>query len=265
MNKYKCDTKQLSSIIRNTAIEELLPRFAQVKESQKADGSLLTEADIAVQKKLHFELQNLDPEILFLSEEMTESEQRHILEKSNHAVWVLDPLDGTTNFAAGIPYYAISLALIRNGETVLGLVYDPERDECFAAEKDLSVTLNGEKLHLNNSKILLNDAVACIDLKRLPEAMAIKLVVEHPFRSQRSFGGVALDWCWLAAGRFDIYLHGKQNIWDYAAGLLIFHESGGLSCSDDGTPVFVNELNPRVGIGAANTDLFKQWTQYLGI
>jgi len=262
--------QDIVSIVRNIAKEELLLRFSKIKSSIKDDGSLITEADLAVQKRISEDLKHLDEDILFLGEEMPMEMQHDILQQRDKAIWILDPLDGTTNFAAGIPYYAVSLALIENGQVVLGVVYDPERDESFIAEKNAGAflqiaDLKYERLNQNSDDIKLADAVACIDLKRLPEKLAMKIVSNHPFRSQRSFGGVALDWCWLAAGRFDVYLHGKQNIWDYAAGNLIFSEAGGNSCTFEGGAVFINELTPRVGIGALNSALFDEWTDWLGV
>lgn len=265
MSERNWNTSELVSIIRIVAIEELLPRFSKVKHSKKVDGSILTEADLAVQKKIEQKLKQLDSSILFLSEEMTVDEQENILQQSDKAVWILDPLDGTTNFAAGIPYYAISLALIDQGKPVIGIVYDPERDECFVAEKGIGASLNGKRIEKNKENILLKNAVAFIDLKRLPENLAIKIVTQHPFRSQRSFGGVALDWCWLAAGRFDVYLHGKQNIWDYAAGHLIYSETGGKSSTLAGEPVFLQSLQPRSGVAALNEDLFTEWASWLEV
>lgn len=265
MNNRSWNKQELISIIRNIACEELLPRFAKVKQSKKNDGSILTEADLAVQTHIEEKLKQLDSTILFISEEMTEQEQENILQQREQAVWVLDPLDGTTNFAAGIPYYAISLALIEQGQPVLGIVFDPERDECFIAEKGQGAKLNGNRVEMNNENIPLKDAVACVDLKRLPENLAIKIVTQHPFRSQRSYGGVALDWCWLALGRFDVYLHGKQNIWDYAAGQLIFSEAGGASCTLNGEEVFLHNLTPRSGVAAVNKELFTEWTKWLEI
>ena len=268
MKKCNWDIDDLVEIVTAVAKEELLPRFSKISVKKKMDGSLLTEADVAVQNKIRHRLEKLDSNILFLSEEMSEAEQEKQLRQYDKAVWILDPLDGTTNFAAGIPYYAISLALLEKAETILGIVYDPERDECFIAEKGKGARLlrkNEAPLRLGteNTSIALNDAVACIDLKRLPQLLAINLVTRHPFRSQRSFGGVALDWCWLAAGRFDVYLHGKQNIWDYAAGLLIYTESGGFSSDLDGAPVFINQLVPRSGVGAVSPGLFKEWIDWL--
>ncbi|MDH5602199.1 MAG: inositol monophosphatase [Gammaproteobacteria bacterium] len=265
MSNRSWDTEKLVSIIRRVAKDELLPRFTKVKHSKKLDGSILTEADLAVQTAIEKKLKQLDASILFLSEEMTLEEQENILQQPDKAAWILDPLDGTTNFAAGIPYYAVSLALIEQGQPALGIVYDPERDECFVAEKDKGATLNGNPVMKSDETVLLKNAVACVDLKRLPEELAIKIVTQHPFRSQRSYGGVALDWCWMAMGRFDVYLHGKQNIWDYAAGQLIYSESGGLSCTLSGEPVFIQNLQARSGVAAASQDLFTEWTNWLGI
>lgn len=155
MNNRNWNNQELISIVRNVACEELLPRFAKVKHSKKIDGSILTEADLAVQNHIEEKLKQLDSTILFLSEEMTEQEQENILQQSEQAIWVLDPLDGTTNFAAGIPYYAISLALIEQGKPVLGIVFDPERDECFIAEKGQGAKLNGNSIEMNNENIPL--------------------------------------------------------------------------------------------------------------
>jgi len=270
VNKRNWNINDLVFLIHQSAKKELLPRFFKVKESKKDDNSILTEADLVMQETIQSKLKELDENILFLGEEMSQQEQGKVLRQTKQATWVLDPLDGTTNFAAGIPYYATSLALIENGEVVLGLVYDPERDECFFAEKGKGAKYQvGDrppvKITNNTNSMQLNDAIACIDLKRLPAELAIKIVTQHPFRSQRSFGGVALDWCWLAAGRFDVYLHGKQNIWDYAAGHFILTESGGYSCTLEGESVFVNDLIPRVGVGALNQDLFNEWTDWLEI
>lgn len=268
MKNRSWNINDLVSIICDVAKNELTPRFAKVNHKEKADGSLLTEADIIVQNKIKHHLGQLDANILFLSEEMSIKEQQVLIQQSDSAIWILDPLDGTTNFSTGIPYYAISLALIKNGQIELGVVYDPERDECFFAEKGQGAKLQTGKqnpisINTSNKVAKLSDAVACIDLKRLPEALAIKIVIQHPFRSQRSFGGVALDWCWLATGRFDVYLHGKQNIWDYAAGQLIFTESGGLSSTLNGEPIFINQLEPRTGIGAGSESLFAEWANWL--
>ncbi len=250
--------------IQNAAREELLPRFARVKRGIKADGSFITEADLAVQGRLEDYLRQHWPDVAFLGEEM-EAEAQKALMTSGQPYWCLDPLDGTSNFAAGIPYYAVSLALISEGRSQLGIVYDPSRDECFSAQAGQGAMINDEALNTVATGLALSQTTALIDFKRLPSELAARLVTERPYASQRSFGGVALDWCWLAAGRCHIYLHGRQNLWDYAAGLLVFSEAGGQSINLDGSPLFVNDLVPRAAVGAGDPALFQPWREWLKI
>lgn len=251
-------------IVINAAREELLPRFARVERQHKADGSILTEADIATQQRIAQQLQERWPETAFVGEEMSAQQQRQLL-SSGKPVWCLDPLDGTSNFAAGIPYFAVSLALLEAGQVSLGLVYDPLRDECFAATQSGTATLNGNPLSSQACDLQLAQTIAMIDFKRLTPALATRLVSDIPYASQRSFGAVALDWCWLAAGRGHIYLHGRQNLWDYAAGQFIFTRAGGQSCTLDGEPVFCKAIQARSAVAAADPGLFKAWTDWLGI
>ncbi len=127
------DLQTLTQKIRDIAREEILPRFEHVGFSVKQDGSLLTEADLATNRRIREFLYAYWPEIAFLSEEMELAEQQALLQAGG-SLWCLDPLDGTSNFAAGIPLFAVSLALFQNGEVVLGLTYDPVRDEMFSAQ-----------------------------------------------------------------------------------------------------------------------------------
>ena len=256
--------KELQEIIVPAGTEELLPRFAHVERAHKADGSILTEADLAVQARVSGELQKRWPETVFLGEEMSADEQQAML-SSGQPVWCLDPLDGTRNFAAGIPYYCISLALIQDGAVSLGLVYDPVRNELFSASRAQGAALNDETLSLTPSGLELKQTTALIDFKRLDAALATRLATEIPYASQRSFGSVALDWCWLATGRRHVYLHGRSNLWDYAAGEFIFEKAGGFACTLDGEPVFTRSLTPRSSVGAVDERLFRAWTGWLGI
>lgn len=252
----------LKDIVITAAKEELITRFTVVGSQKKADGSLLTEADLAMQSRLQKELQCKWPDIDVLSEEMTAAEQALALSTEN-AVWCLDPLDGTSNYAAGIPYFAVSLSLIHHGEVVLGLVYDPVRDECFTAQENGAVLLNEKSLQLNSGVRKLEDSVAIIDFKRLTEKLSVRLMKEQPFASQRNFGASALDWCWMAANRGHIYCHGKQSIWDYSAGHFIFKKAGGHACTLDGEDIFVNELVGRSVLAAENQTLLVVWKNWI--
>ena len=254
----------LGKIVSSAAREELLPRFARVKRGRKADGSVVTEADLVVQQRIAGELQAHWPGILFLGEEMSAAEQDSLLQDGK-PLWCLDPLDGTSNFAAGIPFFSVSLALLEQGRVTAGIVYDPVRDECFTALRGQGARLDDERLGAVPAGLSLQQATGMIDFKRLPRELAIRLVTEIPYASQRSFGSVALDWCWIATGRCHLYLHGRQNLWDYAAGQLILQEAGGHSTTLAGEPVFVNALLPRSAVAALDTGLFAEWTRWLGI
>lgn len=258
------DLDALQEILVAAGREELLPRFAKVERLHKADGSALTEADLAVQERIAGRLLECWPGTVFLGEEMDATEQQAML-ATGAPVWCLDPLDGTSNFAAGIPYFCISLALLVDGAVSLGLVYDPVRDECFAANSDQGALFNNQPLAAAESGLELKQATALIDFKRLDKTLATRLVTEIPYASQRSFGSVALDWCWLAAGRCHIYLHGRSNIWDYAAGDFIFRKAGGYSSTLDGEDIFTHTLTPRSSVGAVDKALFTAWMQWLGV
>jgi myo-inositol-1(or 4)-monophosphatase len=259
------DLEQLSKIIINAAQEQLLPRFAAVEGQLKTDGSLLTEADLATQNQIGRALATRWPKFAFLSEEMEKETQTHLLTNTDQGVWCLDPLDGTRNFAAGIPCFSISLALILKQEVVLGIVYDPLRNECFSAQKGQGAWLNGKALGQHRLNSPLQSGIGLVDLKRLPPALAARLATEPPYSSQRSLGSVALDWCWIAAGRSHVYLHGRQKLWDYAAGSLILSEAGGYALTLAGESVFQPTLQPRSVAAALEKRFFNEWITWLGI
>jgi myo-inositol-1(or 4)-monophosphatase len=257
------ELSRLCELVRLAAKEELLPRFRQVSRSFKEDGSLLTEADLAMQHRLEMELKTLWPEYVFLGEEMTSSEQQQLLNNNQNGLWLVDPLDGTSNFSQGIPIFSVSVALIKNNNLQLGVVYDPVRDECFSAKQGEGAFLNDKSLSLESEKDTNTALTGLVDFKRLATMLAQKLVSEPPYKSQRSFGSVALDWCWIAAGRGQVYVHGKQNLWDYAAGYLILQEAGGYSSTLEGEPVFNGGLLPRSAVAAVSKPLFDDWLTFL--
>lgn len=250
---------KLTEIIKTAAVRELLPRFARNTQQLKEDGSIVTVADLAMQQALQSVLSSRWPHIAFLGEEMTAEQQQTILQNSQHGVWIVDPLDGTSNFSQGIPCFAVSVALIQNGEIELGVVYDPVHDECFTARRGQGATLNGVRLRLQHLREIDRITIALVDFKRLSFELARKLATQPPYKSQRSFGSVALDWCWIAAGRGDVSVHGKQKLWDYAAGYVILSEAGGFAATIEGEPVFNGSLTPRSAALAINQPLFNQW------
>ena len=252
---------RVAALVREVARAEVTPRYLKVAHSRKADGSLFTVADAAAQNALVTAL----PDIIacpVLGEEMPEAEQQAAWNAGKKGLWCIDPIDGTSNFVAGIPYFAISVAYLEHGRRMLGVVYDPVAGECFYAERGKGAFLDGVPLPVRTPVAQLRRAMAGIEPKRLPKSLIARLVAEHPYASLRNLGASALDWCYVAAGRFDVYVHGKQKLWDYAAGALILEEAGGmLSCLegafDDG-PVWERSV-----IASASPELFKLWQDWL--
>lgn len=262
------ELESLCRVLRDAAQSEIMPRFRNVASHSKPDGSLVTAADLGAQRHIIDELGRLFPGAPVLGEEMTAEEQQRLLGDADTGVWCLDPLDGTSNYACGFPYFGVSLALLKGGEPVLGAIYDPVREECFSAELGVGAWLDGEPLHLASERTELGECLALVDLKRLPESDLTRLGGEAPYRSQRNLGSVALDWCWLAAGRGQLYLHGGQKLWDYSAGHLIATEAGVqarlFARGGFEAPPGLS-LEPRMAVAAANERLFERWIAWLEI
>jgi myo-inositol-1(or 4)-monophosphatase len=242
-----------------------LPLFAVVTRHIKHDGSVVTEADLAMQHRLKADLARHWPEYDFLGEEMPGHEHEQLTTATGKGLWCVDPLDGTSNYAAGIPFFAVSLALAIDGRPELGMVYDPVRDECFMARRGAGAWLNDVKLGVQEPPLpdVLRRCIACVDFKRLAAPVAALLGAHPPYGSQRNFGASSLEWCWLADGRFHLYLHGGQKLWDYAAGSLILAEAGGLATTTQGEPVFCYGLAPRSVVAAATPVLFSAWKSWI--
>lgn len=258
------DLKELRTLVRECAQQELMPRFADVSRHVKTDGSVVTDADHAMQDRMQSELARYWPTFEFLGEEMAAHEHARLTQAAHRGLWVLDPLDGTSNFAAGIPFFSLSLALLVDGQVTLGIVYDPVRDEAFYAQRGVGAWLNGLSLGTRAPLNLpLRRSIAVVDFKRLDTELAATLGAEPPYGSQRNFGSSALDWCWLADGRFHIYLHGGQKLWDYAAGALILAEAGGQAETLHGDAVFHLGLDPRSVVAARDPELFQIWRAWV--
>ena len=194
---------------------------------------------------------------------MQPDQQSALLQNISEGLWVLDPLDGTINFASGVPNFAVSLALLDQEGVKLGIIYDPCRDEMFSAARGEGAWLNDRTLQCPQHSLSLVDCVAEIDLKRLKENTRVSLVRDMPFRSQRNFGSGALDWAWLADGRYQLYLHGGQKLWDYVAGSLIVSEAGGQATTLENIPVYSGSLDPRSVVGGITPALQEKWLAWL--
>ena len=254
--------ERVIATVKDVAKEEVMPRYLKVAHQRKSDGSLFTAADIAAQEALCHRL----PDIYsgpIVGEEMTPEQQAEYWLAGEEGLWCVDPIDGTSNFVNGLPYFAVSVALMKKGRSVLGVVYDPVADEVFYAEKGGGAFLNGERLPIKEQAPPLRNAMAQVDFKRLPASLARELVAAPPYSSQRNFGASTLEWCYVAAGRFDVYLHGGQKLWDYAAGSLILQEAGGLMSSLNNDDFWADTLWQRSVIAARDPGLFEAWKRWI--
>src|SRR5574340_502316 len=231
--------RALESLVRELAREEILPRYLKTARQRKADGSLFTEADMESQRRLVAALPKLMPGPV-LGEEMTAAAQAELWQNGHRGLWCIDPIDGTTNFANGLPFFAVAVAYLLEHQPVLGVVYNPVTDESFYAAKG-----------------------AGVDFKRISHHLGDELAVRPPYFSQRNFGSSALEWCFVAAGRLDVYLHGGQMLWDYAAGRLILQEAGGEFAALDGSDLMAGPAVKRGVVAAASPELFREWRAWL--
>jgi myo-inositol-1(or 4)-monophosphatase len=248
--------------VKRVAAQEVMPRFLKVAHTRKSDGSLFTEADLAAQDALTRALRDIYPGPL-VGEEMSEEQQVERWLAGDAGLWCVDPIDGTSNFVYGLPFFAVSVALMRHGRSELGVVYDPVADEAFYAERGRGAFLNGEALPIRELTPPLRTAVANVDFKRLGARLSSELAAAPPYSSQRNYGAGTLEWCYLAAGRFDLYLHGGQKLWDYAAGSLILQEAGGCMGTLTHDDFWADDLWQRSVIAARDPGLFHQWRDWL--
>lgn len=200
----------------------------------KGINDLVTEADHAAQKVIRQRLSLQFPDDDFLEEEgdpapTFRSERR----------WIVDPLDGTTNYVHGMPLYCVSIALEVAGELVVGVVYDPVRKECFAAAKGRGTTCNGAVVQVSHAARLA-DSLLCIglpaDLCRSAEAIGSFASLSQKSRSVRRLGSAALSFAYVATGRLDGYWSCELHPWDAAAGVVLVREAGGMVTNIDQSP-----------------------------
>jgi myo-inositol-1(or 4)-monophosphatase len=254
----------LLQALREAGQNELLPRFqGRLAVAEKPDGSLVTSADHAVDARLRTVFDRLFPGIPVLSEEQDRGEQEAVLADAER-FWLMDPLDGTTNFASGMPFFAISVALVGKNGVYFGATYDPVRDELFSAVHNGGLHLNGQPPPPRPREAEdLAQCTALVDCKRLAPPLGTALILNPPYRSQRNLGACALEWAWLAAGRADLYLHGGQALWDSAAGTVMLAEVGGCLTDLEGRPVFRRSLEKPSAVATRAPALHRLWLDWL--
>ena len=217
----------IEAVIRagRTQLERL---GTDLRVDKKGAIDLVTEIDIRIEREFRAMIADRFPDHAVLGEEFASTGDR---EAAPRYCWVFDPVDGTTNYAHGLPIFCSSLALEIDGEIVVGAIYDPTREELFTAERGQGAWLNGRPLRVSVEDTLLDSLLVTgfhYGIQRDPEEL-VSLFREFltKVRAVRRLGSAALDLCYVAAGRFDGYWESKIQPWDVAAGGLIVQEAGG--------------------------------------
>lgn len=199
--------------------------FDMEKVEHKGFNDLVSYVDKQAEKMIVDKLQKVLPEAGFITEEGTETTQ------ADQYNWVIDPLDGTTNFIHGLPIYSVSIALVENKEVILGVVYEVNRHECFYARKNGGAFCNETVLNVSPvqdlSGALLATGFPYYDFEQIDAYLAALKSLMQKTHGLRRFGSAAVDLCYVAAGRFEGYFEYNLNSYDVAAGALIVEEAGG--------------------------------------
>jgi myo-inositol-1(or 4)-monophosphatase len=213
----------------------LLDRIGRVSVRAKGRADLVTDADLASQELVRQTICEAFPDHFLLGEE--DSPESAPLGGASAYRWIVDPLDGTTNYVHQVPFFGVSLALEHAGQLLVGAVYDPSADACFTGVRGQGAYCNGVRLR-TSTVTSLADALVSVgfpaevardspDLRLFNEAVLL-------CQSMRRTGSLALNLAYLAAGRFDVVWSWNARVWDVAAGILLIREAGGLATSIDG-------------------------------
>ncbi len=217
-------------------LQEWAPRFTA---REKSPANLVTEADLASQTAIHEHIRARHRDHRFLGEE-------GLNDNSGDAPlqWIIDPLDGTSNYVHRFPYYAVSVGLKHHDRLVVGAIFDPNRDEMFSAAIGMGATLNGQPIRTSRTEDIA-DAMCMASLpiragKEHPAVQRFLRVLDKAQTVQRT-GSAALNMCCVACGRIDAFFSSSLNAWDQAAGAVIIAEAGGRVTRTDLSPFEVHE------------------------
>jgi myo-inositol-1(or 4)-monophosphatase len=244
------------------ASKVLIRDFGEIEKlqvSEKGPGDFVTASDKRVEKIIINELNVENSKYSVLSEEIGE-----LIGKNKEKRWIVDPIDGTTNFLNGLPHFAISIAYEEKGEILSGIIFDPIKNEMFFAEKGQGAYLNNIRTRVSNKSDFKNSLLVTggprytseIKDKVFKEYIELAKKVRPPIRKS---GSAALDLAYVAAGRFDGSWQRELKYWDIAAGIIILKESGGFINNLRGD----NYLQDKIDIVATNSKIHKELSTFL--
>lgn len=261
----------ISPIYLATAIEAVIhagdvqmSRFGSAMAIEKKGTiDLVTETDREIERDFRALIADRFPGHAVLGEEYSSPDERHTVPEY---CWLFDPIDGTTNFAHGLPIFCSSLALEIDGQAAVAAVYDPNRRELFTAERGKGAWLNGAPITVSSASVLI-DALLCTgfpySVQQKPEEL-VELFAHFLgiSRAVRRLGSAAIDLCYVAAGRFDGFWEMHLGPWDIAAGALIVQEAGGHVTCTDGSPFASRRGNILASNGVLHQEMLAAITSF---
>jgi len=225
----------------------LVDRLGRAEVSNKGDIDLVTEADLAAEALIIERIKSHYPRHAILAEESGATAGVEFIPGTSEWKWIVDPLDGTTNYAHGYPCFCVSIALERAGVIEIAVIYDPTRDELFAGERGQGATLNGRRMRVSAVEDL-NNAMLCTgfpyNVRERPNFARDFAKFTMAAQAVRRDGSAAIDLAYIACGRFDGFWENGLNAWDVAAGVLLIEEAGGRVTDFSGGPL--NIYTPKV-------------------
>ncbi len=251
------DALKLAELAARAAGKKILEMQGGTSVTEKANSNLVTEADLAAQELIISSIKEQYPDYSIIAEE-------NDLQANINAphLWIIDPLDGTNNFAHHIPQFCVSIAYAGYGKVEAGVVFDPSRNELFSAVRGRGAFLNNKSIQVSKAASLQQAMVAtgfyydrgAMMRKTLD---SIEKLFAKDIHGIRRYGAAALDLCWVACGRFDAYFEYHLSTWDFAAGILIVAEAGGF-CTDPAGEPFTLESK---GVIASNGKLHSSFSE----
>ncbi|MFT7020827.1 MAG: myo-inositol-1(or 4)-monophosphatase [Cyclobacteriaceae bacterium] len=264
MNDYKRHLAAATLVIKDVGafIRRERQSFDQARVEKKGQNDLVSYVDRTAEEMLVEHLRPLIVPCSFITEEAT------VQPGDNDHTWVIDPLDGTTNFIHGLPVFAISVALMYKKETVIGIVYEINRDELFVASKGDGAFLNGQRIFVSSCSAL-KDSLICTgfpvkDFDSLDQYLRIIRSLVRSTHGLRRLGSAATDLAYVACGRYDAFFEYGLSAWDVAAGMLLVQEAGGAVTDfvgEEASPFGKQIIATTPGIEAELLDGFNSYHQ----
>lgn len=229
-----------------------MDRIHDLKVHSKGANDFVSEVDYQAEKSIIAVIQKAYPSHAIIAEESGQ-------QSGDECEWIIDPLDGTTNYLHGIPQFSVSIAMRENNKLQLGVVYDPFKEELFCASRGEGATLNHRRIRVSRQNDISGSLIGTGLPYRTDQELDVYLATLSALLARtsgiRRAGSAALDLAYVAAGRFDAFWEFGLNIWDIAAGVLLIQEAGGLVSDMDGGQTFMHSGD----IVAANPQLYKSF------